>query len=129
MRIIIPIFIIVPAIELSVLMYSSKMWGILPTFLLILGTGFLGAYLAKKQGLQAIEKLKMDIQTGQYMGDAVLDGVCILVGGLLLLTPGFMTDTLGFLLLFPATRKYFKPLLYKIFRRLFQGGNNIIIMK
>lgn len=129
MRIIIPIFIIVPALELSVLMYSSKMLGILPTFLLILGTGFLGAYLAKKQGVQTIEKLKMDMQTGQYMGDAVLDGVCILVGGLLLLTPGFITDTLGFLLLFPATRKYFKPLLYKIFRRLFQGGNNIIIMK
>ncbi|WP_203361501.1 FxsA family protein [Bacillus sp. REN10] len=129
MRAIIPFFIIIPALEIGLLMYFGKTLGIWLTISLILGTGFLGAYLAKKQGLQTMEKLKMDIQTGQYIGDAVIDGVCILVGGLLLLTPGFITDITGCLLLFPVTRKYFKPLVYKFFRRWFQGGSNIIIMK
>ena len=128
MRYLLFIFIIVPALEISLLMFSGKTIGVLPTFLLILATGFLGAYFAKKQGVQAVTKLREDMQRGLFIGDAVIDGVCILVGGLLLLTPGFVTDISGFLLLFPYTRKWLKPLLLRLFRRSFQN-NNVIIMK
>nr|WP_239587096.1 FxsA family protein [Bacillus ectoiniformans] len=110
------------------LLLSGKTIGIVPTIMLILTTGFIGAYLAKKQGLHTIRRLQTDLQQGLFIGDSVLDGVCILVGGLLLLTPGFITDATGFFLLVPQTRHYLKPALYKLFRRWFQNGN-IIIMK
>ncbi|MEK4028500.1 MULTISPECIES: FxsA family protein [Bacillaceae] len=128
MRYLLFIFIVAPALEISLLMLSGKTIGVWPTFLLILTTGFLGAYFAKKQGMQAVIKLREDIQNGRFIGDTVIDGVCILVGGLLLLAPGFITDILGFLLLLPFTRKWVKPLLLKLFRRSFQNGN-VIIMK
>ncbi|WP_100331826.1 FxsA family protein [Bacillus xiapuensis] len=129
MRYIIPWLIIIPALELSLLLFSGKTIGILPTVVLILATGFLGAYLAKKQGMQTVARLKEEMRDGHFIGDAVLDGVCILIGGLLLLTPGFVTDAFGFLLLLPFTRRYFKPFLYKLFKRLFDSGSKIIVMK
>ncbi|GLY10248.1 FxsA family protein [Pseudobacillus badius] len=128
MRYLLFIFIIVPALEISLLMLSGKAIGILPTFLLILATGFLGAYFAKKQGMNVVLKLREDLQNGRFIGEAVMDGVCVLVGGLLLLTPGFVTDISGFLLLLPYTRRWLQPLLLGLFRRSFQN-NNIIIMK
>ncbi|KIL75620.1 FxsA family protein [Bacillus badius] len=128
MRYLLFIFIIVPALEISLLMLSGKAIGILPTFLLILATGFLGAYFAKKQGMNVVVKLRDDLQNGRFIGEAVMDGVCVLVGGLLLLTPGFVTDISGFLLLLPYTRRWLQPLLLGLFRRSFQN-NNIIIMK
>ncbi|KIL77752.1 FxsA family protein [Bacillus badius] len=128
MRYLLFIFIIVPALEISLLMLSGKAIGILPTFLLILATGFLGAYFAKKQGMNVVVKLREDLQNGRFIGEAVMDGVCVLVGGLLLLTPGFVTDISGFLLLLPYTRRWLQPLLLGLFRRSFQN-NNIIIMK
>ena len=128
MKYLLPVFIIIPAFEIGLLLLSGKTLGIFPTIMLILTTGFIGAYLAKKQGLHTIRRLQTDLQQGMFIGDSVLDGVCILVGGLLLLTPGFITDATGFFLLVPQTRRYLKPALYKIVRRWFQNGN-IIIMK
>ncbi|KMY55036.1 hypothetical protein AC623_14740 [Bacillus sp. FJAT-27231] len=128
MRYLLFVFIVVPALEISLLMFSGKTIGVLPTFLLILTTGFLGAYFAKKQGMQAVTKMREDIQRGLFIGDAVMDGVCVLFGGLLLLAPGFVSDIAGFLLLFPYTRKGLKPLLLRLFRRTFQN-RNVIVMK
>lgn len=128
MKYLLLIFIIVPALEIGILLFSGKTIGIMPTILLILATGFLGAYFTKKQGTYAVTKLREDIHNGRFIGDAVVDGVCILTGGLLLLTPGFITDISGFLLLLPYTRKWLKPLLLHLFRRSFQD-RNIIIMK
>ncbi|MFK2824641.1 FxsA family protein [Bacillus sp. B190/17] len=128
MRYLLFIFIVVPVLEIGLLMFSGKTIGVLPTILLILATGFLGAYFAKKQGMHALMKLREEVQNGRLIGDAVLDSVCILVGGLLLLTPGFVTDISGFLLLFPYTRNGLKPLLLRLLRNSFQN-KNIIIMK
>ncbi|KAB7705921.1 membrane protein FxsA [Bacillus aerolatus] len=122
------IFIIIPALEIGLLLFSGKMIGVFPTVLLILATGFTGAYLAKKQGVHALTRLREDVQNGQFIGEAVIDGVCILIGGLLLLTPGFVTDLLGFLLLFPYTRRVLKPLVLKTFKNSFQN-DRVIIMK
>ncbi len=121
-------FVIAPALEIALLLLSGKTIGILPTVLLILLTGFVGAYLAKRQGMHTFIRLRQDIESGRFIGDTAFDGVCVLFGGLLLLTPGFVTDAIGFVLLIPYTRTILKPLLIKVLKNSFQNPN-IIIMK
>ncbi|MGD6957188.1 FxsA family protein [Rossellomorea aquimaris] len=126
MRYMLLLLIIVPAFEIGLLVLSGQAIGLVPTVLLIITTGILGAYLAKKQGMETIRKAQQDMQYGQLPGDAIIDGLCILVGGVVLLTPGFITDAIGFLLLLPPTRKMFKPFIYKLFKRWINNGNVII---
>jgi UPF0716 protein FxsA len=126
MRYILLLLIIVPALEIGLLVLSGQAFGLVPTVLLIITTGILGAYLAKKQGMETLRKAQQDMQYGQLPGDAIIDGLCILVGGVVLLTPGFITDAIGFLLLLPPTRKMFKPFIYKLFKRWINNGNVII---
>lgn len=74
----------------------------------MVSTGFIGAWLAKNQGLKAFRDAQTQMSYGQLPGDSILDGICILVGGILLLTPGFITDLFGIVLLLPSTRVFFK---------------------
>ena len=127
MRYLFLVIVLIPAIEISLLMFIGLRIGIFPTFALILFTGIIGAYLAKKQGLATFREVQERLQRGIMPGDALLDGVCILVGGTLLLTPGFVTDLTGFLLLVPATRKFFKIWLMKIFKNRMDRGTITII--
>jgi UPF0716 protein FxsA len=127
MRLLLLLIIIVPAAEIAFLLVSGQLIGTWPTILLIILTGVIGSYLAKKQGLVAYRLLQQQLQSGQMPGDALLDGICILVGGILLLTPGFLTDIVGFVLLFPITRVYIKKLLMKKFQaRLYKNNRKII---
>lgn len=119
--------VLVPAAEIGVLLYTGQTIGVWPTILLIILTGFLGAYLAKQQGLETIRKTQEQLRRGMMPGDAILDGVSILVGGTLLLTPGFVTDIMGILLLAPPTRKFFKVLMMKAFRNWIDKGNIKVI--
>ena len=119
--------VLVPAAEIAVLLYSGQTIGVWPTILLIILTGFLGAYLAKQQGLETIRKTQEQLRRGMMPGDAILDGISILVGGTLLLTPGFVTDIMGILLLAPPTRKFFKVLMMKAFRNWIDKGNIKVI--
>jgi UPF0716 protein FxsA len=127
LRYILLLIIIVPAAEMGILLASGQIIGVWPTILLIILTGVIGSYLAKKQGIATYYQLQRQMQTGQLPGDALLDGVCILVGGTLLLTPGFITDILGFLLLFPVTRISFKKLMTKWIQKRIRNGNMKII--
>ena len=120
--------IVVPAIEIGILISVGRLAGVLPTLLLIIATGFAGAYLAKKEGLQAIRKVQADMSKGYMPGDSLLDGLCILAGGLMLLTPGLVTDLAGLLLLLPYTRKHIKARMYRYLKRKMDRGD-IIIMK
>ena len=119
--------VLVPAAEIGVLLYSGQTIGVWPTISLIILTGFLGAYLAKQQGLEIIRKTQEQLRRGMMPGDAILDGVSVLVGGTLLLTPGFITDIMGILLLAPPTRKFFKILMMKAFRNWIDKGNIKVI--
>ena len=119
--------VLVPAAEIGVLLYTGQTIGVWPTILLIILTGFLGAYLAKQQGLETIRKTQEQLRRGMMPGDAILDGVSILVGGTLLLTPGFVTDIMGILLLAPPTRTFFKVLMMKAFRNWIDKGNIKVI--
>jgi UPF0716 protein FxsA len=127
MKILVALIIIIPAIEIGLLIFSGKMLGVLPTVLLIIATGVLGAWLAKQQGLETLRKAQEEMRYGRIPGESILDGLCILVGGVILLTPGFITDLMGFFLLLPTTRKFIKPLIIKLLKRMINKGHFTII--
>ncbi|MFS0865246.1 FxsA family protein [Fredinandcohnia sp. 179-A 10B2 NHS] len=129
MRLLLALIIIVPAIEIGVLILSGKTLGVPITILFIILTGVAGAWLAKKQGLETLRRAQNQMSYGQVPGDAIIDGICILVGAVLLLTPGFITDLTGFFLLLPNTRKLLKPFIGKIIRRLIDRGQFTVIRR
>jgi UPF0716 protein FxsA len=127
MRYLILLLILIPAADIGILLFSGKTIGVLPTLACIILTGVIGAYLAKREGLETIRKAQMQLKDGHIPGEAVLDGICILIGGTLLITPGFITDIIGFLMLFPITRKPFKWGMKTFFRKWMNRGKIKII--
>lgn len=121
------IFILVPVLEIGILLWSGNTFGLFPTIMIILGTGILGAYLAKKQGLKAIRDVQIQMKNFQAPGDAMVNAVFVFAGGLLLLSPGFVTDLFGFLFLFSPSRELFKPLVYKWIRSKMKKGQIIVM--
>ncbi|MDH3455053.1 MAG: membrane protein FxsA [Desulfuromonadales bacterium] len=105
------IFIFVPLIELYLLIEAGQMIGIGPTLGLILLTGIAGAWLARSQGVEVLRRIQDETARGQMPAIALIDGALVLVGGLLLLTPGFFTDALGFTFLIPITRELWRKAL------------------
>ncbi|MCY9663045.1 membrane protein FxsA [Paenibacillus chondroitinus] len=122
LRIILAIFIIVPAIEISVLIALGHFIGGWTTFGLILLSGFLGIYFAKREGRKVLEYARFEWSQGQLPAQQLLDGICIFLGGILLITPGFITDIFGFLLVFPYTRPIFKVMLLALIQRQISKG-------
>jgi len=106
-------FILIPTTELAILIYSGQLIGFIPTITIILITGIGGAYLAKNQGLRAWKDLNKRMSTMDTPGDALIDSVCILVGGIMLIMPGFLTDIVGFLLLFTWPRNLIRPFIQR----------------
>ncbi|MDX8363951.1 FxsA family protein [Cytobacillus sp. Hm23] len=127
LQMMIALIIIVPALEIGLLILSGNTLGIFPTIVLIILTGVLGAWLAKKQGMETLRNFQQQVSYGRPPGDAIIDGLCILVGGVVLLTPGFITDAIGFMLLIPLTRNILKPFLLKIIKRMIDRGSITII--
>jgi len=111
------IFTLVPLIEIFVLIELGGIIGSWPTIILIASTGFMGVFLAKYQGIAVLYKMQMKLQAGELPAEQMFDGACILVGGALLLTPGLITDVLGFSLLLPFTRIFYKVAAQKYFSR------------
>lgn len=102
------LFIVVPIAELAVIIAVGDAIGVLPTILLLIGSGILGAALAKREGVSVWRRFKDALSRGKVPSDEIVDGFLVLLGAALLLTPGFITDALGLVLLFPPTRKGFK---------------------
>lgn len=98
------LFIAVPVIELLLFIRIGGKIGLLPTFATIVITGILGAYLTKQQGLRTWRKFQSTSASGQLPANEAIDGLLILIAGAVLLTPGFLTDVVGFLLLVPFVR-------------------------
>jgi UPF0716 protein FxsA len=128
-RILLAFIIIIPAMEIGLLLLSGKTIGVWPTIALIILTGVLGAWLAKKEGAQALKLAQIQVQNGEIPNEVILDGLCILVGGVVLLTPGFITDAAGFFLLIPTTRTIAKAGLRKLISRMIQNGQFAIIKR
>jgi len=102
------LFTIVPVVELAILLKVGGQIGLFYTLSIVIITGVSGAYLAKWQGLTVLNKMQSEINQGRLPADKIFDGIIILCCGLLLLTPGFITDILGFLGLIPLTRNILK---------------------
>ncbi len=115
------IFIGVPLVEILILIKLGEVMGFWNTILLVIGTGIVGAYLAKLYGLTIWYQIQQDLQKGQMPTDKLMDGLLVLVGGIVLLTPGLLTDILGLALLFPLTRTIFKQWLIKRFTTMAQN--------
>ena len=106
------IFSLVPLLELMLLIQLGGVVGLGATILLVAGTGVVGISIARQQGLAIISDIKKKFNQGQMPKNELLDGGLVLVGSAMLLTPGLITDTLGFLLIVPFTR----PAMRKIVR-------------
>ncbi len=101
-------FTLIPLIELYLLIKVGTAVGVLNTLLLVVFTGAAGAYLARLQGLQVMFRVRARLQQGEMPADDLLDALIILIAGIVLLTPGLLTDIAGLLLLFPVTRFWIK---------------------
>ena len=98
------LFIIVPLVELYLLAIVGSRVGLPATILLVVLTGAWGAYLAKSQGLSILAKIQFETSAGRVPTAELLDGLLVLIGGVVLLTPGLLTDLVGFLLMVPSFR-------------------------
>ena len=98
------LFTIVPFVELIVLIEVGKQIGTLATIAIIILTGILGASLARIQGFLVLNRIREEMNMGKMPTDSLIDGLLILIGAIVLLTPGFITDLIGFLLLIPFSR-------------------------
>ena len=101
-------FTIIPIIEIYLLIEIGSMFGALTAVALVILTGFLGAFLARMQGLQTLYRIQESLREGRMPSGELLDALLIVIAGRGLLTPGFLTDSAGFLLLIPATRNSMK---------------------
>ncbi|KEO82065.1 FxsA family protein [Tumebacillus flagellatus] len=121
-RVLLFVLIVVPALEIFTIIGVGHAIGGWPTFLLIVLSSLLGAYLLKTQGVRTWNQIRREFSMGMLPGASLLDGVCVLVGGTLLLTPGFLTDVFGLILLVPGVRNVLKPVLKILLLRLLSKG-------
>ena len=102
--------IVVPVVELAVMVQVASVIGVLPTVALVLASCVLGAWLMKVEGLGVLRRMQAQLADGQVPADDVVDGVLILIGGLLMVLPGLITSALGLLLLVPPVRSLLRPI-------------------
>jgi UPF0716 protein FxsA len=116
-----------PVVEIIVLLLSGNLIGFWPTLFLIAATGLIGAYLAKRQGMETWKKAQEQIRYGMMPGNEIIDGICIFIGAALLLSPGLISDIMGLILVFPPTRNLLKPIVIRfIMNRMNKGKVTII---
>ncbi|PGU00575.1 FxsA family protein [Bacillus cereus] len=123
------LLILIPAIEITVLIGSSHLIGLWSTFAMIIFTGVVGVYLAKRQGFKVLREIQSKLNRGEMPGESVLDGIFVFVGGILLVLPGYVTDVMGFIFVIPITRALLKPLVMKWMEWKFRKRSTIIIQK
>jgi len=111
--ILILVFIVMPAIEIGLFVWIGGYIGGGWVIAIIILTGVLGAGLARKQGMETWRKAQISIASRRIPGEEIVDGICIFIGAVFLLAPGFVTDTVGLLLLLPATRRPLKSIIKK----------------
>ena len=117
------LFALVPVAEIYVLVSVGGVIGVLPTIALVLLTALAGAHLARLQGVAVMMRIRDNLAQGFMPAEELLDGLLIFLAGMTLLTPGFLTDICGLLILLPVTRNVFKRWLRKKFDEWRQNPN------
>ncbi len=120
------LFTLVPALEIYLLIKVGEGIGAANTILLIIATGVVGAHHARLQGFRVVQRLQASLNEGRLPAAEIIDGAMLLVGGALLLTPGFLTDAVGFSLIFPPTRSWWRRLLVEWLRRKIARGEIVV---
>lgn len=100
------LFIIAPIVELYVLIKIGGLIGVVPTVALVFLTALIGSQLVRRQGLDVMRRVRASQAHGEAPALPLLDGAALLLAGLLLITPGFISDTVGFILLIPRLRRH-----------------------
>lgn len=100
------VFLVVPVLELWVILAVGQRIGALPTVLALLGISVAGAWLVKREGLKAWRRFRAVVEQGGIPAEEVVDGALLLLGGALMLTPGFLTDAVGLALVVPLPRRW-----------------------
>jgi UPF0716 protein FxsA len=119
------LFIVVPLVELYVIVQVGQAIGAIPTIAILLLDSVLGAMLLRSQGRAAWRRFNEALEAGRTPAREVFNGAMIIFGGALLLTPGFITDIFGLLLLIPPTRAVIRRLLTKVFVGRFAMGPRV----
>ena len=119
-------FTLVPVAEIYLIIKVGAIFGAFNTVVVILLTGFTGAYLARLQGLQTMLRVRASLQQGRMPTDELVDALLIFIAGVVLLTPGFLTDAAGLLILYPPARRIFKQHLKLRFERWVNTQNSNI---
>lgn len=112
----IALFIIGPIAEIYVLLTAAEAFGVLPVIAMCLLTAFLGGFIIRWQGLHALHAARADLETGRLPVDSAVDGALLIVAAPFLMTPGFITDTAGFILLVPPVRRMIARMALKAVR-------------
>jgi UPF0716 protein FxsA len=112
-------FVIMPLVELYVLIQVGHVIGVLPTLGLLVLVSFLGAWLVKREGAKTWRAFRLAMQEGRVPARETADGALVIIGGALLLAPGFVTDVLGALCVLPPTRALVRRLLVAVGGRRF----------
>ena len=99
------LILLIPFVEIYLLLEVGGIIGALPTIFLVVFTAVLGAWLLRRQGFETFRKFQLSLAQGEIPAYEIIEGPIILLGGVLLLTPGFLTDILGFVCLIPSLRR------------------------
>jgi len=107
------LFTLIPVIELALLIEIGSKIGILNTVVVVILTAIIGAYMVRTEGMGVMYRIQQNMKDGMFPGEELISGAMILVAGALLLTPGFFTDIIGFLMVIPVSRKYIGDIIKK----------------
>lgn len=125
MRKLILLLLVMVFLEIGTFILIGKEIGVFPVFILIIATALLGMGLARKHVQITVVQIQQQMMQGKIPGAQMIDGLCILIGGILLIIPGFITDLIGLLFLIPKTRSFFKQKLYQFLKKR-RDGQTII---
>lgn len=122
-RLLLLLVLFIPILEIWGIASIGNWIGPFPTIALILGSGFLGWYYARREGLQTLRVIQLRLSNREIPGDELIDGLLILVGGVLLIVPGFLTDLVGLFMIIPYTRGMIRLLIQRtLIKRISKGA-------
>ncbi|GBE35532.1 phage T7 F exclusion suppressor FxsA [bacterium BMS3Bbin06] len=119
------VFAVLPVIELAILIKVGSVIGVAYTVIIVITTAVVGAYMVRMEGMGVLYRIQQNMLQGVFPADELIDGAMILMAGALLLTPGFVTDLIGFLFVFPASRGVIR----KYVKRYIQRKMDVIEIK
>lgn len=121
------LFLVVPIVELYLIVQVASGIGVLETLGLLILVSMVGAWLVRAQGLGVLARVQGQLAQGNVPGTELVDGLLVLFAGALMLTPGFMTDALGLLLLIPPTRAIIRTVLVHRYRNRVEVGRTGVV--